>query len=206
MMNEETRQVLFNGSGYYDRVAYKAIMNVDREANTMGMRSDYNDGDIVEVMKQNGVIEEMILLRCHEGYASAVMLKEKAPAENSMAVISRQKMYFDAGRPVYVYYDAITGFIKTVNVLELEKIRKKVAIAIGLVIPEAGEIKQADPVKLIDQDTLDDLAQRFSLQLIPIHKGISDLVSGLNERDRTVRLEAERDIWKQLYEQERAGA
>lgn len=203
-MKETTRQVLFNGSGYYDGVAYQAIMNVSREVEAMGMRSDYQDGDIVEVTKQNGVVEEMLLLRCHDGYATAVILKEKAPAENSSAVISRQKMYFDAGRPCYVYYDSIGQYIKTVNASELERIRKKVGEAIGLVIPDVGEVKQ-DPVKLIDQDTLDDLAQRFSLQLVPVHKGISDLVAGLQDRDKTIRLEAERDIWKELYEKERAN-
>lgn len=203
-MKETTRQVLFNGSGYYDGVAYQAIMNVSREVEAMGMRSDYQDGDIVEATKQNGVVEEMLLLRCHDGYATAVILKEKAPAENSSAVISRQKMYFDAGRPCYVYYDSIGQYIKTVNASELERIRKKVGEAIGLVIPDVGEVKQ-DPVKLIDQDTLDDLAQRFSLQLVPVHKGISDLVAGLQDRDKTIRLEAERDIWKELYEKERAN-
>lgn len=203
-MKETTRQVLFNGSGYYDGVAYQAIMNVSREVEAMGMRSDYQDGDIVEVTKQNGVVEEMLLLRCHDGYATAVILKEKAPAENSSAVISRQKMYFDAGRPCYVYYDSIGQYIKTVNASELERIRKKVGEAIGIVIPDVGEVKQ-DPVKLIDQDTLDDLAQRFSLQLVPVHKGISDLVAGLQDRDKTIRLEAERDIWKELYEKERAN-
>lgn len=203
-MKETTRQVLFNGSGYYDGVAYQAIMNVSREVETMGMRSDYQDGDIVEVTKQNGVVEEMLLLRCHDGYATAVILKEKAPAENSSAVISRQKMYFDAGRPCYVYYDSIGQFVKTVSASELERIRRKVGGAIGLVIPDVGEVKQ-DPVKLIDQATLDDLAQRFSLQLVPVHKGISDLAAGLQDREKTIRLEAERDIWKELYEKERAN-
>lgn len=125
-MKEATKSLLFNGSGYYDNTAYQAIMNVSKEVERMGMRSDYQDGDIVEVTKQNGVVEEMLLLRCHDGYATAVILKEKAPAENSSAVISRQKMYFDAGRPCYVYYDSIGQFVKTVSASELERIRRKV--------------------------------------------------------------------------------
>ena len=92
-MKEATKSLLFNGSGYYDNTAYQAIMNVSKEVERMGMRSDYQDGDIVEVTKQNGVTEEFLLLRCHEGYATAAILKERAPAENSVAVISRQGIF-----------------------------------------------------------------------------------------------------------------
>ena len=207
-MKEATKSLLFNGSWYYDNTAYQAIMNVSKEVERMGMRSDYQDGDIVEVTKQNGVTEEFLLLRCHEGYATAAILKERAPAENSVAVISRQKMYLDAGRPCYVFYDAIGQYVKTLNASELERIRKKIGGSLGIAIPENGETKQPDPVKSINQEEIKDLVEKVTNMMEPLQAAVDKLQNTFDDvgmtLEKEIRLEAERDIFKALYEKERA--
>ena len=207
-MEKQTKELLFNGSGYYDNTAYQAIMNASKEVKAMGMRSDYQDGDIVEVMKQNGTVEEFLLLRCHEGYATAAILKERAPSENSVAVISRQKMYLDAGRPCYVFYDVIGQFVKTITESELNRIRKKIGGALGLIIPEDGETKQPDPVRTISQEEVKVLAEKFAKMMEPLQAAMDKLQDTFDDvgmtLEKEIRLEAERDIFKALYEKERA--
>ena len=210
-MTEKKRSLQYNGSGYYDETAFKAMLSLEREEGNkaMGMRSDYQDGDIVEVTKQNGIIEEFLLLRCHDGYATAVILKERAPAENSVAVISRQKMYLDAGRPCYVFYDAIGQYVKTLNASELERIRKKVGGALGIVIPENGETKQPEPVREISRETVEEVIRAVAEKLDPLQEAVKKLQESFDdvgmELEKEIRLEAERDIFKSLYAQERGA-
>ena len=38
---------------------------------------------------------------------------------------------------------------------------------------------------------------------MPVHGEIAKLKEGIADRDKTIRLEAERDIWKELYEKDK---
>lgn len=207
-MNE--RELLFNGSGYKDETAYQAMKNTLRdERDHMGQKIDYQDGDIVEITKQNGLTEEALLLKCHEGYATAVILKERAPAENWMAVISRQKMYIDAGRPCYVYYDAIGQLIKGVGQSELGRIRRKVGNAIGLTFIDQEVVKEPNPVTSLDKDTIKELVEALAKETESLRNEMKEIAENAVEGtgmtiEKKIRLEAERDIFKALYEQERA--
>ena len=73
-----------NGSGYYDETAYKAIKNTMKNTMknpTRGGGSTMNNGeffekDIVTVECTNGT-QDFLLLKCHEDYATALLLREK---------------------------------------------------------------------------------------------------------------------------------
>lgn len=196
----EKREMMRNGSGYYDFTAYLALKNI-RKDEIMGVRADYADGDIVTVEKNNGYTEEMLLLKCHGGYASATILREKEPYENGVPVISRQKMYADAGRLCYVFYDMITGFIKAVPDDELEKVRQKIGAALGigsLAVPEAAErqVPQETPQTAVDPEVIDKLNE-----LIVKLANETDVET---LREEIIRAETERDIYRELFEKERA--
>lgn len=192
----ENREMMVNGSGYYDFTAYLALKDI-KEGEIMGVREDYADGDIVTVEKNNGLVEEMLLLKCHDGYASATILREKPPFENAVPVISRQKMYIDAGRLCYAFYDMITGFVKSISDDDLERVRRDIGNALGigsLAIPEAKE-PQKTPQTAVDTEMIGKLDEL--------------IVKLANETDVTIlregiiRAEAERDIYRELFEKER---
>ena len=193
----ERREMMTNGSGYYDFTAYLAIKDI-QEGVIMGVRADYADGDIVTVEKNNGYTEEMLLLKCHDGYASATILREKEPYENGVPVISRQKMYADAGRLCYVFYDMITGFVKAVPDDELEKVRRKIGEALGigtLVVPAAPqEVTQKSGADEEVMAILDAAIQKMAESA-----DTAELKASL------IRAEAERDVYRDLFEKERAG-
>ena len=194
----EKREMMLNGSGYYDFTAYLAIKDI-KEGVMMGVRSDYADGDIVTVEKNNGYTEEMLLLKCHDGYASATILRDKPPFENAVPVISRQKMYLDAGRLCYVFYDMITGFVKSVSDEDLEKVRQKIAEALGigtLAIPAVAEQPKA---ALRDEDImmLKGVIDQFAAQMEPIVKKATEM------KDSLIMAQAERNVYRELFEKER---
>lgn len=194
----EKREMMMNGSGYYDFTAYLAIKDMTK-GEKMGIRGDYADGDIVTVEKQNGYTEEMLLLKCHDGYASATILREKEPFENAVPVISRQKMYLDAGRLCYAFYDMITGFVKSVSDDDLERVRREIGNALGigsLNVPEAKE-PQKSPQTALDAEINDKLNE-----LIVKLANETDVAI---LREGIIRAEAERDIYRELFEKERAG-
>ena len=60
----------FNGSGYYDYTAYRAIRNMEEEK--LNSKENYQEGDIVVVSKPGGYRDEVLLVRLHDDYASGV--------------------------------------------------------------------------------------------------------------------------------------
>ena len=198
MTNEqyiERREIMVNGSGYYDPTAYHAIKNMQEDL-AMGTRKDYADGDIVIAKKHNGETEEMLLLRCHEGYATATILRDKPPIENAVMVISRQKMYMDAGRPCYVFYDTITGFVKSVSDEELERVRQKIGEALGIGTLAAQEEPKAtlrDEDIMMLKGVMDQLAEKME----PILKRTKEM------SDSLIIAQAERNVYRELFERER---
>jgi len=196
----ERREMMTNGSGYYDFTAYLAIKDI-QEGVIMGVRGDYADGDIVTVEKNNGYTEEMLLLKCHDGYASATILREKEPYENAVPVISRQKMYADAGRLCYVFYDMITGYIKSVPDDELENVRQRIGKALGIGTLAVPESQTEHTAVLRDEDIslLKGVVDRLAEQMEPLLKKTQEMSNNL------IMAQAERNVYKELFEKERAG-
>ena len=94
---------------------------------------EFFEKDIVTVECTNGT-QDFLLLKCHEDYATALLLREKKYRENNVKIIGRSIMYADAGRPAYVYYDKISGYVKTIKDQEFTDIQASIAKAMGLVI------------------------------------------------------------------------
>lgn len=118
-----------NGSGYYDPTAGEAIKEMEK---SMKNRGEYEDGDIVEVIRNSGTQYEMVLLKCHKEYATALMLTESEPAENAVNILSMTPMYTDAGKVQYIYYKNICRFVRATSDSEYEALKEAVRRALNL--------------------------------------------------------------------------
>ena len=161
-----------NGSGYYDPTAGEAIKETER---SMVNRGEYSDGDIVDVIKNNGNQIEMVLLRCHSNYASALALTEMEPKDNIIEIMSKVPMYADAGKVQYVFYDNICGFLKALPdddfILVKEAVRK--ALDLGAA---------PDPIVQTDRKEINRLDAEYR-----------------RAAEKTIRLEAQLDLMKELF-------
>lgn len=128
-----------NGSGYYDPTAGEAIKETEKE---MGNRGEWADGDIVEVQKNNGNQVEMVLIRCHSNYATALALMETPPRENTVAITSRAQMYSDAGKVQYVFYENVCNFVKALA--DDDFLIVKSAVRKALDLEERQQLEEAD--------------------------------------------------------------
>lgn len=185
----DKRELKYNGSGYYDDTAYRAIMNAEKEKN-MGTRVNYIEGDIVKIVKQNGSSGMSLLIKCNTDYATTMMLRGEEPAENACKIITADgdEWYSDAGRPGYVYYSNITEVTDSIDDDELEDAKKAIAKAFGIDVPH---IVLAETVA----------NPTFTSGVVKKEYDTAAVKS--QEHDELIRLVAERDIWKMLYEQER---
>ena len=190
-----------NGSGYTDYTAYRAIRNV--EDARVNSKDNYSEGDIVIVNKIGRVREEILLISLHQDYASGIALKERRPVENAVPVNGRKKMYSDAGRPCYVYYSAIEECVKTVDEDELRKVRNAIASAFGIEQIVRGA---APVVEKVSGPSEHDMLKLLMETVSAIGTEVDEIANtGLatEDRERIIRAEAERDVYKRLYEQER---
>ena len=111
-----------NGSGYYDKTAYKAIKNYSRGTCEMVV----NKGEIWEAETANGDMRTVLAVSCQEKYAVVLYLMNEKQ-ENNIPVTARTIMYTDPARLQYVFYDRIVNFIKTVPEGEFETVLEEIA-------------------------------------------------------------------------------
>ena len=180
-----------NGSGYYDETAYKAIKNTMK--NPTGGGSTMNNGEFFE--------KDM---KCHEDYATALLLREKKYRENNVKIIGRSIMYADAGRPAYVYYDKISGYVKTIKDQEFTDIQASIAKAMGLVIdretapapeyvPQGSESTVPEELEMLCKQVANCCKKLDDMQPEAPQENVEKLKTSI------IRLEAERDVYKELF-------
>ena len=170
----------------------------------------YTEGDIVTVEKANGYQDEALLVRCHNGYASAVFLFEKPQYENNVRIISRQEMYFDAGKLCYVRYDNITDLVKSMPPEEYDQARGHILVALGLDdLIDRNPPEQTPDKAQAELPTLEEIADQVERAAIA---GVTQQMSFLSEKlfgnqengysvAQYMRMEAERDIYRDLYKE-----
>lgn len=132
--------IRYNGSGYYDETAYKAIRNTDR-GGTASM--EYNKGEIWEIETTNGTTREVFLVQCFDDYAAVLTLIDSQPNHTYMQIKSQDLRYMDCGRLGYVFYDKFVKFIRMVSDEELKEIQYRIASALDL--PALETIETAEP-------------------------------------------------------------
>lgn len=205
-----------NAEGYYDPTAGIAVYRTDVCKNLTGGGKEmsevtYQAGDIVEYMNKDGSNCEAIILAVHEdlNIANVVRLNLDPVKGENVEVISKVKRYADINRPFYIFLNNIVDLVRTLPDDTFRAVRSAVAEGLGLAVnlvsssetvdtptpDKERELSDAVPSYLYDRfdeilDKLDDMSAE---------SGDVDAPS----KEDWIRLESERDIWKQLYEQER---
>lgn len=166
-------------------------------------KGDFFEKDVVTVECTNGT-QDFLLLKCHEDYATALLLRDKKCKENNIKVIARSVMYADAGRPAYVYYDKISGYVKTIKDQEFTDIQASIAKAMGLVInwetapapeyvPQGGESTVPEELEMLCKQVTDCCKKLDNMQPEAPQENVEKLKTSI------IRLEAERDVYKELF-------
>lgn len=214
-----------NAEGYYDPTAGIAVYRTDVCKNLTGGGKEmsevtYQAGDIVEYMNKGGSNCEAIILAVHEdlNIANVVRLNLDPVKGENVEVISKVKRYADINRPFYIFLNNIVDLVRTLPDDTFRAVRSAVAEGLGLAvnlvssseiadtpIPQTAE--RQDPT---DEDELPDAVPSY------IYDRLDEILDKLDDmsaiegggddgptKEAWIQLEAERDIWKQLYEQER---
>lgn len=185
--------IRYNGSGYYDETAYKAIKNTDRGGTTS---MEYNKGEIWEIETTNGSTREVLLVQCFDDYAAALTLTDYQPNHTYMQIKSQDLRYMDCGRLGYVFYDKFVKFIRMVSDEELREIQYRIASALDLPALETTETAEPAPapvaaeVNTATQQQDDVPESKCELQQLLMDSALE--LEGMTR---------ERDVYKELYGQ-----
>lgn len=135
-------------------------------------------GDIVDFELNNGLSKEAIILSMHDNYSSILVLSDKA---RSYSVNCRGMKYTDPGMVQYVFNDKITGYIRSMSDQEYADIMQAVVDALGYEAPVKEVVKESEPEFIPPAATND----------LPFDNAI---------REEMAQLKAERNVYKELYE------
>lgn len=185
--------IRYNGSGYYDETAYKAIKNIDRG----GMASmEYNKGEIWEIETANGITREVLLVQCFDDYAAALTLVDSQPNHTYMQIKSQDLRYMDCGRLGYVFYDKFVKFVRMVSDEELKEIQYRIASALDLPAMEMTEAAEPAPASVdAEADTATQQQDDAPESKCELQQLLMDSALELQGMTR------ERDVYKELYNQ-----
>ena len=163
--------LLYNQSGVKDETAYKAIINLEREE-TGVTGFEINKGEIWEV--ESGVGTKMVVvLNCYEKYAATVMLQEQEPGNNAVSVVAHGRMYADAGRLGYVFYDKMVDFVRVLSPDEDRELRKAIGVALDL---EVNKVSAATTALALEaRDKASDAAQQYENMVAEANREIAGL-------------------------------
>lgn len=197
-----------NGSGYYDETAYKAMKNYERK-NTM------KAGEIWEV-EIKGKISEMLIVKEQNSFCNVLNLFDDKLYENSIEVITTEIKYINPAMMQYAFNNRFTRKIMKMNDAEFESIIDKVYESLGITVDDGGyeeaAIELANELKLqIDEEKAHcekekALADSLKKELFEVVQERDELKKRVKESEctpklDTIKLEAERDLYKRLYEQ-----
>lgn len=205
-----------NAEGYYDPTAGIAVYRTDVCKHLTGGGKEmsevtYQAGDIVEYMNKDGTIGEAIILAVHEdlNIANVVRLNLDPVKGENVEVISKVKRYADINRPFYIFFNNIVDLVRTLPDDTFRAVRSAVAEGLGLAVDLASSSETVDtPTPDKERELSDAVPSYLYDRLDEILDKLDDMSAESGDVDAPskedwIRLESERDIWKQLYEQER---
>lgn len=197
-MSEEMKNLYRNSEGYFDPTAGKALGIAHKEE----LMNGYKDGDIVMVEMSGGGDTEVLLLRVHRTYATALRVCDTCPKENGLAIRSKAMEYIDGGRFQYVFPDKILSLVRSMTDKELDAVKKHVANVLNLsgidaenTVAPAHDEEATKPAAL-DDETIQKIADAVASK-IPAPG--SSTQNDLTDHDELVRAKAERDVYKTYF-------
>ena len=196
-----------NSEGYADKTASSAMKAADKT------QQGFKDGDIVTI-DTNGKDVEVVLFRCFDSYAVNTGLMKFRPDQNSyMLNIGGAVRFVDAGHLFTIPYDRIWDRVGSLTEEQLKGMRREVARAFR--IAEENQEKEEPEPERIDarevMETLTEIRQTIASkcddgEIAALRVELNSKQKAvINEMQGRIKAEAQRDIWKSLYEQERSN-
>lgn len=200
---EKPDDIRRNGSGYFDPTAYMAMQNMERGDRNM----EINKGEIWQVNNQSGTVMAVVL-NVHENHCNILCLKDEKE-EGSVPVVAQGIKYTNPAMVSYKMKRGFISYIRTMKDTDFENLVCKVRKSLGFGDENA---KVEEPVKesgIVDHDAEIDRLKKLNADLTmekEILKIQNDALNSANEQSDEIRIsmakvEAERDLYKQFYEQ-----
>ena len=199
-----------NSEGYADKTASSAMKAADKT------QQGFKDGDIVTI-DTNGKEAEVVLVRCFDNYAVNTALLKFQPDQNSYMVnINGAIRFVDAGHMYTIGYDRIWDIGGRLTAEQIKGLRREMAKAFSIsredTEPETKEPEEPE-TRMEPEEVMKAIAEIRELVTPAKSSGAETEVlkvqlEDLRKTSRTemagrIKAEAQRDIWKDLYEQER---
>ncbi len=192
-----------NGSGYYDPTAYKALRNIEREVERM----DCKRGEIFEFTTARGDLRKVLIIsddaRRYSRNLTGILLNEESKGEYGVQILCGCLMYAECDRISHIKADAIGNYIRTATDEEMQNIDETIMDALGLKV----ENEAAIPDSKLEKELAEARAKIMELETRQTYSPEQvDAIS--RQANEAIRLKAERDVYKELYEKllERMGA
>lgn len=192
-----------NGSGYYDPTAYKALRNIEREVERM----DCKRGEIFEFTTSRGDLRKVLIIsddaRRYSRNLTGILLNEESKGEYGVQILCGCLMYAECDRISHIKADAIGNYIRTATDEEMQNIDETIMDALGL----KAEHEAAIPDSKLEKELAEARAKIMELETRQTYSPEQvDAIS--RQANEAIRLKAERDVYKELYEKllERMGA
>lgn len=212
-VEENHNDILRNGSGYIDPVAYMAMKNLERNPKKMELKQ----GEIWEVKYGNDLCCAVVV-RAQEGFCNVLLLKEENERpEQTVTVIAKGVKYTDPSMLSYKMNNGFVNYVRTMKDVDFERLLQKVKERLGFESTDNGMLKaQVDSLldcqlqeenerlkkELEDNNRLID-SLKCENQILGIQKETMAAASGQADEIRIelAKVQAERDLYKQFYEQ-----
>lgn len=175
--------VVRNHEGYMDLTAYQAIKNIEGEVDKMEIAR----GDIYEVERPDGEEQFAIVVSSREvceknAYVCIVFLCDAKPESKwDVEILARTIMTARCGKIYNAHKNRLGGYLRTANEAEMKKIDDALAKSIG--IEAEKDVKYEDD----EGEGTREEGREKAIELKETH-------------EQLVRAEAERDVYKNLYE------
>lgn len=197
-----------NGAGYYDPTAFQAIKNTEKgakkqwkyieETYSTSKKINQDTGRPAVIVSNNDINES-------QNMVEVVYLVEK-PNE-SLPTHTKVRCHLPSTalceQVVSVSKDRIDGFIRTCTDEEIEKINKGLSISLGITESDdtmAEKLKELTDSLSEAQRINDELRNRIKEEIDKqqeLEKQLSQIET--ENTDETIKVAAERDIYKDLY-------
>lgn len=162
-----------NAEGYFDPTAGSALKNILESENKKMNDFEINNGDIFEVELANRNTGFFVILSAHEDVSSVLRLTEYD--DQPFKVVCQGMKYTNPDMIQYIFNSKIVNFVRRMTEDEYKELMDSVMDSLGYI----PTMKQHEA----------------QVQTVQVHEVKNDADS-----EEIVKVKAERDIYKNLYE------
>lgn len=174
-----------NKRGYRDEAVYNAIKSVE------GVKEVVKSGEIWEMEKANGGIQEVYIIKTFENVSVILTLSEAVRNTGEIPVQSRAQMWTDPRKIRFTYNSNFTDFVKKVPEDEAERINTTTRYTLfGVVPPQA---KSTDWKTDEELNNLRERAENSEKELDSCRELIADL------ENENIKYQAQAEMMRGMY-------